>query len=190
MPVPRTITSVLAGLLFTGAALGQEARDAYRLQLFSAPESRVVAVGEEFRFVVQGVAVPKDDEAGEMLVHALRRIAFSSEVNGDFYVVEAAPPIIRRRADTGILEFSRRFTLRATHPGRLSIPAVVVALEDGAEARTRPQSVLADRATTGPANARQPPPAVVADSRVATPRPNRRGSGGRRSGGSSRSSNC
>ena len=177
MPVPRTITSVLAGLLFTGAALGQEARDAYRLQLFSAPESRVVAVGEEFRFVVQGVAVPKDDEAGEMLVHALRRIAFSSEVNGDFYVVEAAPPIIRRRADTGILEFSRRFTLRATHPGRLSIPAVVVALEDGAEARTRPQSVLAYRETTGLANARQNVLSVVAESRMGRRELHRIGSG-------------
>jgi len=177
MPVSRIITSVLVGLLFAGVAFGQQELDVYRLQLFSSPESRVVAVGEEFRFVVQGVAVAEDDEAGQRLVHALQRIAFSAEVNADFHVVEAAPPIIRRRAETDVLEFSRRFTLRARHPGRLTIPAVVVSLGDGAEARTRPLSVLAYKETTGLINARENVVSVVAEGRIGRQELRRIGSG-------------
>ena len=133
MPVARTIRSVLVWLLFAGVASGQEASDVYRVQLFSAPAARVVAVGEELRFDVHGVAVPRGADAAERLVHALQRMAFPSGINEDFQVVEATPTTILRRADTEILDFSRRFTLRARHSGWLTVPAVVVPLDDGSE---------------------------------------------------------
>ena len=174
---PRTITSVFVGLLFAGAAFGQEVPNAYRIQLFSAPESRVVAVGEEFRFDVQGVAVPENDEAAERLVHALQRIAFSSEVNADFHVEEATPPIIRRRADTNVIEFSRRFKLTATHEGRLTIPSIGVLLESGAETSTNSQTVLAYRENEGLAHARRNVISVVADGRIGRRELRRIGSG-------------
>ncbi len=153
-------------LAFASAAFGQDARDVYRLQVFSEPSSRVVAVGDELQFQVQGVAVPENGEAAERLVRALRRIAFPSEVTENFQVIDAAPTTIRRRGGTAIIEFSRLFTLSPTRAGRLAIPAAAIQLDDGLTFDAPPQHVLAYRENEGLANARRNVVALVAEGNV------------------------
>ncbi len=173
---PRLVLSVLVGFLFVGAAGSQDVEDVYRLQLFSMPESHVVSVGEEWRFEVQGVAAPRDEEALNELVIALRRMAFPGEINANFQVVEASTPTVRRTADSNIIEFYRHFTLKATRTGRLIIPAVVVPL-DGSEARTRPREIRAYRENEDLARAHQNVVPVVAEGRVGRRELRRIGSG-------------
>lgn len=122
----KTFGLALVALMFTSVSLAQESD--FRLQLFSSPESRVVAVGDDFEVVVEGLAITESDSHADELITAFRSMAFPGSVNDAFEVRRADPPRAGRRARTNVYQLSKRFTLRPLSTGVLEIPELSVSV--------------------------------------------------------------
>lgn len=164
------LLAVLGPLLGSANVVGQPADllatrggDAYRLQLFTQMDRRVVAVGETVPFTVEGLAVPATDEAAHALIAAFSRLAFPRGIHASFDVVRAEDPIVRRRENEPVYELSRRFLLRPLQDGEQTIPSLPVVL-DGAVYQTRPQTLRVYTSQEGLAAAQRSVVPLVAES--------------------------
>ncbi|MDX1440659.1 MAG: S1C family serine protease, partial [Rubricoccaceae bacterium] len=134
----RTIGLILIALAVASVSVAQDGQ--FRMQLFSAPEVRVAAVGDDFQFVVEGVAVAEREADAQEMISAFRSLAFPGTEERGFSVVRADPPQISRRARTSIYQVEKRFTLRVADERVLEIPSLSLNVA-GSSFTTRPQIV-------------------------------------------------
>lgn len=132
------------------------------VELFSSPEYRVIEVGEDVDFLVEGVASAADDDLASEFISAVRRLAFPGSLADGFEVRHIDPPQISRRAGTSIYQFSKRFVLRFQGEGAFEIP--ILALSVGhKEFTTRPHLVRAYRSSEALAEAQRSVVPILAD---------------------------